>query len=95
MQAEQLIAEARKAEAEARHHKRAERQHRLAAQAARRRQAEIEAQCQARGISIIHSPKAAVAPDRRYPGTPAQSTNPAQENIHGHNRPTARPSNAH
>lgn len=49
-----LVAAARAADAEARHHKRLSNRHRHAAREARERQARLEEQCAALGITITY-----------------------------------------
>ncbi|MBN9333860.1 hypothetical protein [Devosia sp.] len=53
---EKLIEEARRLNGQARHHKRESGRHRKAAQSAREKQAEIERQCAALGITVTYEP---------------------------------------
>lgn len=76
---EGLIAQARAADEEARHHKRLERAHRHKARAARERQAEIERHCARLGITIVYE----------LP-TPQSAKDP----IHGQNQTHSRPQHA-
>lgn len=60
--AEQLIRAARDLDVSARQHKREAERHRRAAKTARERQAEIERQCAALGITVTYEPQGAGAP---------------------------------
>lgn len=51
-----LIEEARRLDGQARHHKREIGRHRKAAQSAREKQAKIERQCAALGITVTYEP---------------------------------------